>query len=94
MKGYKEQPDESLRTTLDRRFDEIFLQKTNYETLNQTLKRIHANKTELLRVLDRPEIPLHTNGSKTDIRDYVKNEKSAAVLAATKGDNVATPLPA
>ena len=83
LKGYKEQPDESLRTTLGRRFDEIFLQKTRYETLNQALKRIHANKTELLRVLDRPEIPLHTNGSETDIRDYVKKRK---VSGGTRSD--------
>jgi hypothetical protein len=83
LKGYKEQPDELLRTTLDRRFDEIFQQKTSYETLNQTLKRIHANKTELLRVLDRPEIPLHTNGSETDIRDYVKKRK---VSGGTRSD--------
>jgi multidrug resistance efflux pump len=29
--------------------------------------RLHANKNELLIVLDRPEIPLHTNGSENDI---------------------------
>ncbi len=29
-------------------------------------------KEELLVVLGRSEIPLHTNGSETDIRDYVK----------------------
>jgi len=32
------------------------------------LKRLHANKVELLMVLERPEIPLHTNGSENDIR--------------------------
>jgi hypothetical protein len=53
------------------RSDVIFTQKTSYTTLNQTLKRIHYNKAEPLVVLDQPEIPLHTNGSKTDIRDFV-----------------------
>jgi hypothetical protein len=33
--------------------------------------RLHANKPELLMVLDRPEIPLHTNGSERDIRRHV-----------------------
>jgi hypothetical protein len=28
-----------------------------------------------LLVLERPEIPLHTNGSERDIRDYVKKRK-------------------
>jgi hypothetical protein len=30
--------------------------------LDRLLERLHANKAELLRVLDHPEIPLHTNG--------------------------------
>jgi hypothetical protein len=32
------------------------------------LNRLHANKTELLMVLEWPDIPLHTNGSENDIR--------------------------
>jgi hypothetical protein len=63
--------------------DEIFTQKTSYATLNQALKRIYKNKAELLIVLDRPEIPLHTNGSETDIRDYVKKRK---VSGGTRSD--------
>ena len=35
------------------------------------LKRLHAHKNELLSVLDRPEIPLHTNGSENDVRCLV-----------------------
>jgi len=49
--------------------------------LNLALKQIYNNKSELLRVLDRPEIPLHTNGSETDIRDYVK--KGDVVVVGT-----------
>ena len=45
------------------RFDTIFTTRTNFETLNQLLKRIYRNKAELLLVLERPDIPLHTNGS-------------------------------
>ncbi len=39
------------------------------------LRRIHKNKSELLLVLERPEVPLHTNGSERDIRDQVKKQK-------------------
>ena len=54
----------------------MFSQKTRYQTLNQLLRRrLHQNKAELLLVLERPEIPLHTNGSERDIRDYVKKRK-------------------
>ena len=69
---------------MDARFDTIFNQKTSYETLNQLLKRINRNKQELLVVLQRPEIPLHTNGSETDIRDYVKKKK---VSGGTRSDD-------
>ena len=83
LKHYKREPDQTQQKTLRDRFDEIFTQKTSYACLNQTLKRIHNNKEELLVVLDRPEIPLHTNGSETDIRDYVKKRK---VSGGTRSD--------
>jgi len=53
--------------------------------LNQTLKRIHKNKAELLLVLERPEIPLHTNGSETDIRDYIKKRKISGGTRSHEG---------
>src|SRR3978361_335517 len=37
-----------------------------------------ANKAELLMVLERPEIPLHTNGSENDIRCQVTRRKISA----------------
>jgi len=48
-----------------------------------TDSKSRINFLELLRVLDRPEIPLHTKGSETDIRDYVKKPK---VSGATRSD--------
>jgi hypothetical protein len=39
------------------------------------LARLHERKSELLRVLDRQEIPLHTNGSENDIRACVTKRK-------------------
>ena len=39
------------------------------------LARLHANKIELLRALERPDIPLHTNGSENDIRCQVTRRK-------------------
>ena len=83
LKDYKEHPNEEMKISLTSRFDIIFTQKTRYETLNQLLKRIHKNKTELLLVLNRPDIPLHTNGSETDIRDFVKKRK---VSGGTRSD--------
>jgi len=44
---------------------------------------VYANKDELLRVLQRPEIPLHTNGSENDIRCQVTRRK---ISAGTRSD--------
>ena len=43
--------------------------------LDRLLARLHRRKAELLRVLERPEIPLHTNASENDIRACVTKRK-------------------
>jgi len=75
LKAYKVRPSLPDKLEIDARFDSIFSTRTTFETLNQTLKRLRNNKSELLLVLERPEVPLHTNGSEGDIRDYVKKRK-------------------
>jgi len=75
LKAYKISPDETKKTQLEDRFDDIFTQKTDYQMLNLALGRLYNNKSELLLVLDRPEIPLHNNLSENDIREYVKRRK-------------------
>jgi hypothetical protein len=57
------------------RFDRIFRRRTGFATLDRLLARLHANKAELLTVLERPDIPLHTNGSERDIRCQVIKRK-------------------
>lgn len=83
LKSYKQEPLEELKEPSRKRFDAIFTQETSYTLLNNLLKRLHRNKSELLLVLERPEIPLHTNGSEGDIRDYVKKRK---VSGGTRSD--------
>ena len=41
------------------------------------------NQHELLRVLDKPYLPLHNNLSERDIRDYVKKRK---ISGSTRSD--------
>src|SRR5207237_7053525 len=36
---------------------------------------MHAHNADLLRVLTRPEIPLHNNAMESDIREFVKRRK-------------------
>ena len=53
--------------------------------LNLALKRLYDNKTELLLVLERPDIALHNNLSENDIRDYVKKRKISATTRSDAG---------
>jgi len=69
---------------LHQRFDRIFQQRTGWTTLDRLLKRLSANKPELLMVLDRPEIPLHTNGSENDIRCQVTRRR---ISGGTRSDS-------
>lgn len=71
LKAYRRDPDKRRRTALRARFDRIFRRRTGFATLDRLLERLHANKDELLVVLDRPEVPLHTNGSERDLRPQV-----------------------
>ena len=83
LKTYRLKPSRRRAAALRARFDRIFLRRTGFVTLDRLLRRLHANKAELLMVLERPEIPLHTNGSENDIRCYVTRRK---VSAGTRSD--------
>ena len=53
----------------------IFTRVTGFADLDETVARTHANKDELLLVLDRSDIPLHTNGSENDVRSFVTKRR-------------------
>ena len=75
-------PAPRRRTELRVRFDRIFNRHTGFVTLDRLLERLHANKPALLMVLDRPELPLHTNGSENDIHCQVTKRK---ISGGTRG---------
>ncbi|MDY6964121.1 MAG: transposase, partial [Pseudomonadota bacterium] len=75
LKLYKEQPCKKRAAQLKARFKRIFSRKTGFVSLDRLLVRLLERKDDLLRVLDRPEIPLHTNGSENDIRCHVIKRK-------------------
>lgn len=85
LKAFKLTPREETKRTLRERFDAIFTQLTGFQTLNLALQRLHANKAELLLVLERPNIPLHNNLSENDIRDSVKKRKISATTRSEAG---------
>ena len=84
LKDYKLHPNNETKLNIETHFDELCRTKTTLQTLNQALKRLYNNKTELLLVLERPDIPLHNNLSERDIREYVIKRK---ISGSTRSDN-------
>jgi len=85
LKAYKENPTPKDKQRLEDLFDEIFTQKTSSASLNAALKRIYNNQSELLLVLERPDIPLHNNGAENAIREYAKKRKISGSTRSESG---------
>jgi Transposase IS66 family len=75
LKAYRRDPAPHRKAALRARFDRIFKRRTGFATLDRLLARLAANKAELLMVLERPDIPLHTNSAENDIRCQVVRRK-------------------
>lgn len=85
LKAYKLEPTVSQAEDIKSRFQTMRSTKTAYVTLNLALKRMGNNQHELLRVLDKPYLPLHNNLSERDIRDYVKKRKISGSTRSEAG---------
>lgn len=85
LKAYCRDPTPRARTALKARFERLFTSRTGYATLDRLLARLYANKDELLVALERPEVPLHTNGSENDIRCQVTKRKISGGTRSDRG---------
>ncbi len=84
LKTYCRDPTPRRKRQLEARFDRLFTTTTTgFATLDRLLARLNANKHELLLALERPDIPLHTNGSENDIRCQVTKRK---ISGGTRSD--------
>ncbi len=86
LKAYQLEPTLQDRERLLARFDEIFGQRyPHHYGLNLAMEQFCAHKQELLRVLDLPQLPLHTNAAETDLREYVTRRKISGGTRNTLG---------
>jgi len=83
LKLWKQSPCPGGERAFRQQFDKIFGLRTGYKELDELLARLARRKGELLRVLERPEIPLHTNASENDLRACViKRKISGGTMSA------------
>jgi Transposase IS66 family len=84
LKAYRARPGPAAKVTLEARFEALVGQPTDYPTtIGNALAEMRAHRADLLRVLERPEVPLHNNGTESIIRGYVKTRK---VSGGTRSD--------
>jgi hypothetical protein len=84
LKAYRQQPEPAQAPVLTARFEALCMQRTGYPSINNVLNDMREHQADLLRVLERPEVPLHNNASESDIRDYVKKRK---ISGSTRSDD-------
>ena len=75
LKIFRQNPSSGRIAAFHKNFDRIFAMRTGYHELDRLLMRLHRRKQELLKVLERPEIPLNTNASENDLRTFVTKRK-------------------
>ena len=86
LKAYRAQPDPTQKAALEARFDLLVGQQSDYPTsIGAALKEMRVHKADLLRVLERPEVPLHNNGTESIIRGYVKTRKISGGTRSAAG---------
>jgi Transposase IS66 family len=75
LKAYRAAPEPRACDALGKQFDDLVARRTAYPSIDGVLKGMAADRAKLLRVLERPEVPLHNNLSEGHVRDYVKKRK-------------------
>jgi len=84
LKTYRQKSQLAQVPVLTARFEALCAQRTGYPSINNVLNDMREHQADLLRVLERPEVPLHNNASESDIRDYVKKRK---ISGSTRSDD-------
>ncbi len=83
LKTYRAQPDAAQKPVFEARFDTLVEQRTGYPSIDGNLKEMRDHQADLLRVLERPDLPLHNNAVESDIREFVKRRK---ISGGTRND--------
>jgi hypothetical protein len=85
LKAYQQQPDPAQQPGLEARFVALVGQQTGFPSIDGVLREMRDHQADLLRVLERPEVPLHNNTEESDIRDYVKKRKISGSTRSAAG---------
>lgn len=72
LNEYREQPSSEAAEQLRQQFRDLFATETGYWELDERIRLTRAKESELLLVLEHPEIPLHNNPAELGARTMVR----------------------
>ena len=72
LQAYQQAPSPAEAARLRLAFDDLFTCRTGYRDLDDRLRLTHARRHPLLRVLDKPYLPLHNNPAELGARQRVR----------------------
>jgi hypothetical protein len=75
LQAYAAAPNEAEKQALSQAFDELFARTTGYAELDHRITLTRAKKSELLVILNFPEVPLENNLAERDLREGVVKRK-------------------
>jgi Transposase IS66 family len=83
---YRTHPDSAQAMALQARFDQLFAEKSDYQSLDACKQRTLGKREQLLQVLSHPEILLHNNPAELAARQRVR--KRDVSLQARTSDGI------
>ena len=85
---YKNSPSSDRATALSERFNTLFATVTGYGQLDDRIAKTLAKNTELLLVLEHPELPLHNNPAELGARAQVRKRDVSLHTMTDEGTRI------
>ena len=86
--NYQRGPSPEKKDKLSKEFDTLFATTTGYEALDDRIAKTRAKKTELLRVLEQPELPLHNNAAELGARAQARARDTSYQTRSNAGTKI------
>jgi len=85
LQAYRAAPTAAEAARLRAAFDALFTSRTGYAALDACLDHTHQRRASLLRVLDKPYLPLHNNPAELAVRQRVRKRDVSFGARSTAG---------
>ena len=85
---YKHEPTPATKLRLAEEFDNLFSSTTGYDDLDDRIAKTLVKRSELLLVLDYPQIPLHNNAAELGARVQARSRDVSFQTRSEQGTKI------